>query len=45
MSPDAIEWQERLDALQALISAPFVVLLIVTITVAVIFTARVERRR
>lgn len=36
-------WQERLDALQALITAPFIIFIIVAVTVAVTFTAYIER--
>lgn len=39
----APEWQERLDALQALVTAPFVITLIVGAFVAITFTAYIER--
>lgn len=38
----AIEWQERIEALQALVTAPFVICLLVLFTVAVTFTAYIE---
>lgn len=37
------EWQQRLDALQALITAPFVIFIIVIIISAVLVTAAIER--
>lgn len=39
----APSWQERLDALQCLITAPFVITLIVGAVVAISFTAYIER--
>lgn len=42
MSP-ADEWQERLDALQVLITAPFIITLIVGAIVAIGLTAYIER--
>lgn len=43
MSGDDVAWQERLDALQALIFAPFIIFIIVAVIVAVALTAYIER--
>lgn len=42
-TPTEGEWQARLDALQALITAPFVIFIIVIIISAVLVTAAIER--
>lgn len=39
----AVEWQQRLDGAQALVTAPFVVTMIVLVTVAILFVAFIER--
>lgn len=41
--PTEAEWQARLEALEALVTAPFVIVLIVLITVAILYTAYYER--
>lgn len=44
MKPDdVVTWQQRLDALQALVTAPFIIFLIVLATVAITITAYQER--
>lgn len=37
------EWQQRLDALQALFTAPFVIFIIVIVISAALVTAAIER--
>lgn len=41
--PTEAEWQARLEAMEALITAPFVIFIIVTIVVAILVTAAIER--
>lgn len=40
---DQVTWAERLDALQVLITAPFVIFVVATIVAAVLITAYHER--
>lgn len=43
MTPDAVEWQERLDALRCLIFAPFPAFLLILVTAAIVVTCYLER--